>query len=313
MPTARRRKPTKNPEFPPLQPIYLSDLENSLKLTRNPPKKANASPFSKEMIRRNVTFLVRAENCLDVSAKIDDILSQSPLKPPKTATRELFAGLYKHFRPDYPSPAEAKALKEKARLEKEKDEYFDELLKEWERTTMLAGQAAPPVIAWVEQRGHDPMVIRRLLAALEHPGGFTAHGRGLLSDLEALFDTIFSGKPSWLSARRLRRQTRKKGAGDSASLLKKGKVRWDDDAEGYVSGKDAIKLSDGALDYRKLNTLLKPKGEIRYMRKGRRCRVHVNDLKITLEHRAGTQDFSEQAAGAFARYQEEFAKKHDRK
>ncbi len=93
----------------------------------------------------------------------------------------------------------------------------------------------------------------------------------------------------------------------------KGEVPWDDKAEGYVSGKDAIKLSDGALDYRKLNTLLKPKGEVRYMRKGQRCRVHVNDLKTALERRAGTQGFSEQAAGAFARYQEEFAKKHDRK
>jgi hypothetical protein len=185
-----------------------SALGNNPKPTRNPPKKPNATPFSKEMITQIVTFLGRAEDCLDVSAKIDNFLSRLPPKAPKTAVRELFADAGKYFRPGYPSPAEAKALKEKKKLEKEEDEYFDELLEEWERTTMLAGDAAPPVITWVEQRGHDPMVIRRLLAALEHPSGFMAHGRALLSDLEALVDTILSGKPKWLLMRRQAREKR---------------------------------------------------------------------------------------------------------
>jgi len=62
-----------------------SALGNNPKPTRNPPKKPNATPFSKEMITQIVTFLGRAEDCLDVSAKIDNFLSRLPPKAPKTA------------------------------------------------------------------------------------------------------------------------------------------------------------------------------------------------------------------------------------
>lgn len=54
---------------------------------------------------------------------------------------------------------------------------------------------------------------------------------------------------------------------------------WDDKAEGFIYLTDAIKmLPDGVAPTRSAaSKLLKPEGPIRHMRKGRRCKEHVNN------------------------------------
>jgi len=67
---------------------------------------------------------------------------------------------------------------------------------------------------------------------------------------------------------------------------------WSDDAPEYLPNAEAIKLADDSpLTINKLGRLLTPTGRIRYMRKGRRCKVHLQDFRALLKtHGHGIPD-----------------------
>ncbi len=63
------------------------------------------------------------------------------------------------------------------------------------------------------------------------------------------------------------------------------KVPWEDEADGYLPNSEAIKLTDDHLNVKALGKLLKLDGEMRYMRKARRCKVNVTDLTAYVKRR----------------------------
>lgn len=63
---------------------------------------------------------------------------------------------------------------------------------------------------------------------------------------------------------------------------------WAAAAPEYLPNTEALKLADGdQLDLKKLGRLLTPDGDIRYMRKGRRCKVHIGDFRHYLSAQKG--------------------------
>ena len=54
---------------------------------------------------------------------------------------------------------------------------------------------------------------------------------------------------------------------------------WDENNPEYMFESEAlIKLADGKIPLSTLSRNLKPNGTMRYMRKGRRCKVHIGDF-----------------------------------
>jgi hypothetical protein len=66
------------------------------------------------------------------------------------------------------------------------------------------------------------------------------------------------------------------GSGDPKITY--GEQPWSDNAPEYLPNSDALKLVDGEWTLNKLGKLLVPHGRIRYMRKGQRTKVHVQDF-----------------------------------
>jgi len=92
------------------------------------------------------------------------------------------------------------------------------------------------------------------------------------------------------------------------SLAGHGKQQaWKNDAPEYITNSEAIKLAEGKISLQKLGKSLKPNGEIRYMRKGRRCKVHVRDFLIFIKNLKPDM-FSEEA---FKFYEEFKARKQE--
>ena len=54
---------------------------------------------------------------------------------------------------------------------------------------------------------------------------------------------------------------------------------WDDDAPEYIPLTEAVKLTGGLISVQRLSRRLTPTGEMRYMRKGQRCKVHLGDFR----------------------------------
>lgn len=85
------------------------------------------------------------------------------------------------------------------------------------------------------------------------------------------------------------------------SILKKcpqGKRQpWADDAPDYLENSEAVvKFTDGKLKLSRLSKILKPEGPIRYMRKGRRCKVHIGDFIEWCKNRFLTDKFANELA-----------------
>lgn len=55
-------------------------------------------------------------------------------------------------------------------------------------------------------------------------------------------------------------------------------VKWEKDNPEYMPNSLAVKITDGKISLATLSKLLKPNGTIRYMRSGRRCKVHFHDF-----------------------------------
>ena len=68
---------------------------------------------------------------------------------------------------------------------------------------------------------------------------------------------------------------------------------WDDDAAEYLPLSAARKLIDDRLSLQTLGRLCKPDGEIRYMRKGQRCKVHVADFRRYMQSQQGNPEWAE--------------------
>ena len=68
-----------------------------------------------------------------------------------------------------------------------------------------------------------------------------------------------------------------------------------------MSAKDAVQLSDNKISPSTLSKLLVPTGQIRYMRKGHRCKVHVADFVEHLQAMtpAVSEDELSEMAAAF--------------
>jgi hypothetical protein len=55
---------------------------------------------------------------------------------------------------------------------------------------------------------------------------------------------------------------------------------WVKDDPDYMELSDAIpRLADGGISLKRLGSILKPDGPMRYMRRGRRCKVHIGDFR----------------------------------
>jgi len=67
---------------------------------------------------------------------------------------------------------------------------------------------------------------------------------------------------------------------------------WDDDAPEYMFLSEARKLIDDKLSLQTLGRLCKPDGEIRYMRKGQRCQVHVADFRRYMQSRQSDPEWA---------------------
>lgn len=90
----------------------------------------------------------------------------------------------------------------------------------------------------------------------------------------------------------------------ATSLAGQGKQQaWKNDADApeYIPNSEAIKLADDRISISKLGKLLKPNGTMRYMRKGRRCKVHIEDFRkyIKTIKTLGPDMFSEEAFDKF--------------
>jgi len=73
---------------------------------------------------------------------------------------------------------------------------------------------------------------------------------------------------------------------------------WRDDAPEYITNTEATKLTDGKLSLSRLSKILTPEGQIRYMRKGQRCQVHLQDFRAYAKM-LGEDMFSERAFEAY--------------
>lgn len=104
-----------------------------------------------------------------------------------------------------------------------------------------------------------------------------------------------AGPGSGASARRNSRVTKSDPASASAML------RWKADAPDFIPAAEAVKLTDGKLKLPALSKALRPGGPVRYMRKGQRCKVHVQDFR-KYAFSVGPDMFSEEA---FEKYYEE--------
>ncbi len=78
-------------------------------------------------------------------------------------------------------------------------------------------------------------------------------------------------------------------------------VDWIDDAPDYITGKDAVELSNESISPVQLSKACKPDGDIRYMRKGQRCKVHIADF---MRHIKPVDHFSENDMNLLARHME---------
>jgi hypothetical protein len=78
----------------------------------------------------------------------------------------------------------------------------------------------------------------------------------------------------WAVNRRQAEKLRPTGQSVTKELL------WSDNAPEFLPNAEAIKLADDSpLTIKSLGRLLTPTGPIRYMRKGRRCKVHLQDFR----------------------------------
>ena len=67
---------------------------------------------------------------------------------------------------------------------------------------------------------------------------------------------------------------------------------WDDDAEGYLFLTEVRKLIDDRLSLPTLSKLLTPDGEVRYMRKGQRCKVYLADFRRYMRSRQSDPEWT---------------------
>lgn len=73
---------------------------------------------------------------------------------------------------------------------------------------------------------------------------------------------------------------------------------WDDESPEYMDNSEAIvTFTKGKLKLPRLTKQLnKPNNQIRFMRKGRRCKVHIGDFKLWAEKRFPTDKFAAEIA-----------------
>jgi len=62
-------------------------------------------------------------------------------------------------------------------------------------------------------------------------------------------------------------------------------VPWTDNAPEYLPNSEAVKLAEGRLEVKELGRLLTPLSAIHHMRKGHRCKVHLQDFRRYLTNR----------------------------
>jgi DNA-directed RNA polymerase subunit RPC12/RpoP len=60
---------------------------------------------------------------------------------------------------------------------------------------------------------------------------------------------------------------------------------WQEDAPEYLALKEALKLIDERFSMATLSKYLTSTGEMRYMRKGQRCKVHIGDFRRFMQTR----------------------------
>ena len=77
------------------------------------------------------------------------------------------------------------------------------------------------------------------------------------------------------------------------------KQPWVDDAPAYLPLSEARKLIDERLSLPTLSKLCRPDGPVRYMRRGRRCKVHLGDFRRHMQ----SQQSDPEWAKAFLAYQ----------
>jgi hypothetical protein len=101
-----------------------------------------------------------------------------------------------------------------------------------------------------------------------------------------------------LSEQPAARKGGKSSAGSVTPAAEKAakKQPWADDAPEYLPLTAAAKLIDNRLSLPVLSKLLSPRGKIRYMRKGRRSKVHVADFRMYMQGRQSDPEWAKNLA-----------------
>ena len=69
-------------------------------------------------------------------------------------------------------------------------------------------------------------------------------------------------------------------------------IPWCEDAPEYIPLTEAVKLVDGRIKLSTLSRIMKPNGEMRYMRKGQRCKVHIGDFRQYMKGRVSDLEWA---------------------
>jgi hypothetical protein len=107
-------------------------------------------------------------------------------------------------------------------------------------------------------------------------------------ELVRAFDQRFGALKAWAEARQQEESGAPKKAPDGPGKEEAGgkaEVPWTDNAPEYLPNSEAVKLAEGRLEVKELYRLLTPFGVIRYMRKGHRGKVHLQDFRRYLTNR----------------------------
>jgi hypothetical protein len=124
-------------------------------------------------------------------------------------------------------------------------------------------------------------------------GDITVHNQ-IVVDPGAIAEMVskkMSGQPA---ARKGGKASSGSGAPTAEKTAKK--QPWVDDAPEYLPLTAAAKLIDNRLSLPVLSKLLSPRGKIRYMRKGRRSKVHVADFRRYMQGRQSDPEWSKNLA-----------------
>jgi hypothetical protein len=138
-----------------------------------------------------------------------------------------------------------------------------------------------------------PVVALAAAQATANVGDITVHNQ-IVVDPGAIAEMVSKKSSEQPAARKGGKASG--GSAQPAAEKAAKKQPWVDDAPEYLPLSAAAKLIDNRLSLSALSRLLSPRGKIRYMRKGRRCKVHVADFRRYMQGRQSDPEWAKNLA-----------------